>query len=171
MPLDAPKLPLNFRLHVEFSAATAGVVRFGESASVPLVKGALHDVAVEHPAKGAPVLRVWSDGKLVRGPEELPSLLASGAKDFPEAKLDLDADFTAAVKFESSGSGTLFSKCAPTRKWSPGAVLTDYLHSNMPDRAASDQSAAFSRAIGTPQVTRVHTSRRVRGGARKGWLC
>src|SRR5687767_1320522 len=95
VPLDAPELPLNFRLHVEFSAATVSVVRFGESASVPLAKGVEHDVAVEHPAKGAPVLRVWSDGKLVRGPEELPLLSASGAKDFPEAKLDLGVDFTA----------------------------------------------------------------------------
>jgi mono/diheme cytochrome c family protein len=29
---------------------------------------------VERPAAGAPVLRIWSDGKLVRGPEEVPAL-------------------------------------------------------------------------------------------------
>jgi len=42
-------------------------------------------------------------------------------RDFLDAKLDLGADFTAAVKFETTGSGTLFSKCATTSNWSPGA--------------------------------------------------
>jgi len=50
------------------------------------------------PAKGAPVLRLWSDGKLVRGPEEEPGLSPIGAQDFPNAKLDLGADFTAMGK-------------------------------------------------------------------------
>ena len=121
VPLDAAELPSNYRLHVEFSAPGGGAVRLGENVSVPLAGGAEHDVAIEHPAKGAPVLRVWSGGKLVRGPEEIAGLSANGARDFPEAKLDLGADFTAAVKFESSGSGTLFSRCAPQGKWSPGA--------------------------------------------------
>lgn len=120
-PLNAAELPRNFRLHVEFSEAGAGVVWLRESVSVPLAKGVEHDVAVEHPAKGAPVLRVWADGKLVRGPEEVAGLAASRAQDFPDATLDLGADFTAAVKFESSGSGTLFSKCAPTGKWAADA--------------------------------------------------
>lgn len=42
-------------------------------------------------------------------------------RDFPDAKLDLGADFTAAVKFETTGQGTLFSKCAAIGHWSPGA--------------------------------------------------
>ena len=111
LPLDAAELPLNYRLHVEYqhSGPTNGVVRFGKDFSVPLAMGNEYDIAVEHPAKGAPVLRVWSDGKLVRGPEEVPALAASGARDFPAAKLDFGADFTAAVKFESSSDGALFS--------------------------------------------------------------
>ena len=110
---------MNYRLHVEFSAAAAGAVRLGKDFVMPLVAGAEHDLAVEHPAKGAPVLRVWSGGKLVRGPQEVPGISQNGAQDFPDAKLDLGADFTAVVKFESGGSGTLFSKCAPKGKWSP----------------------------------------------------
>jgi sugar lactone lactonase YvrE len=51
----------------------------------------------------------------------VPALAASGASDFPEAGLDLGADFTAMATFETSGEGTLFSKCAPSGKWSPGA--------------------------------------------------
>ncbi len=121
VPLDAAELPLNYRLHVEFSAPTGGALRLGKEVVVPLAKGAEHDVAVEHPAKGAPVLRVWSGGKLVRGPEEIAGLSASGAQNFPDAELDLGADFTAEAKFETGDDGTLISKCAPTGKWAAGA--------------------------------------------------
>ncbi|MEQ1854138.1 MAG: hypothetical protein ABMA01_21405, partial [Chthoniobacteraceae bacterium] len=94
VPLDAPELPLNYRLHVEFSGLGGGAVRLSKDVVIPLTKGAEHDIAVEHPADGAPVLRVWSGGKLVRGPEDLHGLEESGAQDFPDAKLDLGADFT-----------------------------------------------------------------------------
>ncbi|PHX95674.1 MAG: hypothetical protein CK546_01385, partial [Pedosphaera sp.] len=115
--LTAAELPMNYRLHVEFSAPAGGVVRLGKGLVVPLTNGAEHDLALEHPTKGAPVLRVWTGGKLVRGPEEVTGLVPDGAQDFPDAKVSLGADFTAVAKFESSGSGTLFSKCAPTGKW------------------------------------------------------
>ncbi len=121
MPLDAPELPLNYRLHVEFSAPAAGAIRWNKDFVVPLANGVEHDVAVEHPAKGAAVLRVWSSGRLVRGPEEMPGLSQNAAQDFPDAKLGLGGDFTAVTKFESRGNGTLFSKCAPSGKWSPDA--------------------------------------------------
>ena len=121
VPLDSGEIPQNYRLHVEFSAPSAGAVRLGPQIVIPLQAGAEHDVAVEHPANGASVLRVWSGGKLVRGPEELKGSTSSGTQDFPAAKLDLGADFTAVVKFESRGNGTLFSKCAPTGKWTPDA--------------------------------------------------
>ena len=114
--LDAAELPVNYRLHVEFSAPAEGVVRLGKDVVIPLPKGAEHDIAVEHPADGAPVLRVWSGGKLVRGPEDLHGIDQSGAQNFPGAKLDLGGDFTAATTFESKGGGTLFSKCAPNGK-------------------------------------------------------
>ena len=119
VPLYAPELPLSYRLHVEFSGVAGGTVRMGKDFAVRLTNGVEHDVAVEHPVKGAPVLRVWSDGKLVRGPEEIAGLSQNGAQDFPGAKIDLGADFTTVEKFESLGSGALFSKCAPTGKWSP----------------------------------------------------
>jgi len=121
VPLDAPEIPLNYRLHVEFSSPAGGAVRLSKELVVPLVNGPEHDIAVEHPATGAPVLRVWSGGKLVRGPEDLMGLSESGAREFPDANLDLGADFTAVAKFETSGGGTLFSKCAPKGKWAPDA--------------------------------------------------
>ncbi len=121
VPLEAAEMPLNYRLHVEFSAPAGGAVRLGKDVVVPLAAGAEHDVAVEYPATGAPVLRVWSGGRLVRGPEEIAGLAQNGAADFPAAKLDLGGDFTAVAKFETGGEGTLFSKCAPTGKWAAGA--------------------------------------------------
>ena len=118
LPLDAPELPASYRLHVEFSAPAAGVVRLGQDFAVPLPKGAQHDVAVERPAKGAPVVRVWTDGQAV---DVKPAGAASAATAFPDAKVNLGADFTAAVKFEAQGGGTLFSKCSPAGKWAPDA--------------------------------------------------
>ncbi len=103
MPLTSPELPLSYRLHIEFSDPAGGAVRLGQNLVVTLTKGAEHDVAVEHPAKGAPVLRVWSGGKLVRGPEEVTSLSQSDAQDFPDAQLNFGADFTAAATLASSG--------------------------------------------------------------------
>jgi mono/diheme cytochrome c family protein len=118
LPLDAPEWPANYRLHLE-GAAT---VRLAEDLTIELdAAKAPHDLAVERPASGAPLLRVWSDGKLVRGPEEVPALGGPPAKDFPDENLDLGADFTALAAFESKEDGVLFSKCAPAGKWSPAA--------------------------------------------------
>ncbi len=117
VPLDVPEWPLNYRLHLEGAAK----VRLAEDLTIMLDGKGSHDIAVEHPADGAPVLRVWRGGKLVRGPEEVPTLAQTGAQDFPDAGLDLGADFTAMATFESNGSGTLFSMCAPQGKWSRDA--------------------------------------------------
>lgn len=118
MPLDAAEWPLNYRLHLEGAAK----VQLAEGLEISLDAKRQHDIAVEHPAEGAPVLRVWTEGTLVRGPEDVPALAKTGAKDFPEANLDLGSDFTAMASFETTAEGTLFSKCAPTKaKWSPDA--------------------------------------------------
>mgnify|MGYP003596425226 FL=1 len=117
LPLDAPEWPFNYRLHLEGAAK----VKLSDELTLSLDAKGPHDIAVEHPAKGAPVLRVWSDGKLVRGPEDVPALAKTGAQDFLDAGLDLGADFTAMAEFESTGQGTLFSMCAPTGNWSPDA--------------------------------------------------
>ena len=120
LPPDAAEPPENMRLHVEFSAPAGGAVKLG-GMTIPLNNGTEHDVALERPAKGAQVLRVWSAGKLVRGPEEIAAAAGGGGTDFPQTGLNLGEDFTAVVKFEARGAGTLFSKCAPTGKWEPDA--------------------------------------------------
>lgn len=117
LPLEAPEWPTNYRLHL----AGPSKVTLADELAISLDGEGPHDLAIEHPAEGPPLLRVWNAGTLVRGPEEVPALAASGAKDFPDAALDLGADFTAMATFETSGEGTLFSKCAPSGKWSPDA--------------------------------------------------
>ena len=122
LPLDSKDWPANYRLHFEGAAK----VRLSDDLALALEQAdAPHDIAVEHPAKGPPVLRVWSGGKLVRGPEEAPSLAkaeaAAAVAEFPDANLDFGADFTAVTSFESKGGGTLFSMCARTGDWSPSA--------------------------------------------------
>ncbi|WP_345781102.1 LamG-like jellyroll fold domain-containing protein, partial [Prosthecobacter sp.] len=117
LPLDAPEWPMNYRIHLKGAAK----VTLSDDLTLSFDGAKPQDIAVEEPAEGAPLLRVWSGVKLVRGPEEVASLAKTGAMDFPEAKLDLGADFTAMATFESSGQGTLFSICAPTGKWSPAA--------------------------------------------------
>ncbi len=81
LPLDAPSLPRDFRLHVRLGGDGGGVARLAGGVAVKLVGGGGHDVAVEHPKSGAPVLRVWSGGVLARGPEEMPELSVTGADD------------------------------------------------------------------------------------------
>lgn len=116
LPLEAVQWPKNYRLHLEGSTR----VSWGDAFSLTLDAKAVHDIAIEHPAKGAPLLRMWTDGKLVRGPENAPWLRDEGG-EFPDAGLDLGADFTAMVSFRTTGDGTLFAKCAPKDKWSPGS--------------------------------------------------
>ncbi|CAN5880526.1 c-type cytochrome [soil metagenome] len=117
LPLEAPEWPLNYRLHLESAAR----VKLSDDLTISLDAKGPHDIAVEYSAEGAPVLRVWSRGKLVRGPDEVPALAKTGTEDFPDANLDLGVDFTAMVVFEANGDGTLLSKCALKDKWSPDA--------------------------------------------------
>ena len=121
VPLDAASVPGNFRLHFELSPAGGATVRLSGGASISLGAGEQHDLALERPESGPPILRHWADGKLLRGPEEVPSTNHNNAQDFPVARLDLGNDFTAAVVFRAAADGALFSKCAPADNWTPGA--------------------------------------------------
>ncbi len=118
LPLETEVWPQNFRLHLDGTAA----VRFTDQFTLDLKENTAHDVAVEHPEAGFPILRVWTGGKLVRGPEEVAALAGGGSGvEFPESKIDFGADFTAMVAFETRGAGTLFSKSAAAGNWSPNA--------------------------------------------------
>jgi hypothetical protein len=117
---DTLDWPANWRVHAEFSSADGGTLRWPGGFTLPL-KGAAADAAVEFPSGSAPVLRVWSDGKLARGPEEVPALSTNPGRDFPDARVNLGGNFTAFARFSTTGGGTLFSKCAPAGKWSPDA--------------------------------------------------
>ncbi len=106
LPMEAAEWPRDYRLHFEFSVPSGGTLRVAQDLVVALPAGARHDLAVEHPATGAPVMRVWSDGKLVRGPEELKgrTLLARPVLE-PAAGVTVKTAWVQAL--ERSGHGAL----------------------------------------------------------------
>lgn len=117
LPLDAPEWPRDYRIHLNGPAK----VVFSDKLAFEFKDAGPHDLAVEHPAEGPPLLRVWKEGNLVRGPEESPALAARAAAEFPDAGINLGADFTLMATFATRGNGTLASKCDPVTKWSPDA--------------------------------------------------
>ncbi len=119
--LAAREWPEGWRVHAVFSGPDGGTLSWPGGYTLPL-KGTVCDVALEQPPGAMPVLRVWADGKLVRGPEEAPAL-AAGGKDFPDSGINLGTDFTAYSRFTTKGDGALFSKCSPAGKWSPDAKV------------------------------------------------
>ncbi len=166
IPLDAPPSlwPLNYRMHVE--GATA--IRLTDDFKIQLDAPGPHDIAVEHPQKGPPVLRVWSDGKLLRGPEEVPALTATASGVFPDANLDFGKEFTAMASFEAQGNGTLFAMCTPSSGPSTGAK-TLFLH----DGSLSYQIDGLGTMSHESKITygKPHTTvLRVREGVAKLWL-
>lgn len=116
LPLATGTWPENYRLHVE----GASRVSWSEDLSIALDATLSHDIALERPELGDPLLRVWTDGKLVRGPEKMRGLAEQGG-EYPEAGLDLGADFTALATFTTKANGTLFSMCDAKGKWSHDA--------------------------------------------------
>ena len=74
LPLDAAQWPGNYRLHLEFSAPTHGSLHWPGGPLLELPEGSVHDIAVEQAAGGAAVVRVWSGGKLQRGPAEFKDI-------------------------------------------------------------------------------------------------
>lgn len=119
---DAGSTPRDYRLHAAFERPSAARFQAGPRFRIDLEPALRHDVAVEHPARQAPVLRVWADGKLVRGPEAVPALGRGGAADYPDARVDFSGDFTLFVRFSSEdGAGTLVAKCPPEGDWQPDA--------------------------------------------------
>jgi hypothetical protein len=118
---NSGETPPNFRLHVELRRPAKLAVRLDADTALTLPEAIEHDVAVERPPRGMPVVRVWSDGMLTRGPEEIAALATTGAADFPDERLDLGREFTIVVRFTTTGGGTLVAKAPAQGKWAPDA--------------------------------------------------
>jgi mono/diheme cytochrome c family protein/DNA-binding beta-propeller fold protein YncE len=166
IPLDAPpsQWPLNYRLHLD--GATG--VRLADDFKIPLDAPGPHDIAVEYPPQGPPVMRIWSDGKLIRGPEEAPALTASASGVFPDANLDFGKDFTAMASFEAQGDGTLFAMCEPSGQPSPGTKILS-IHDGLLSYHIEGLGALSHEskiAYGKPHTAVL----RVREGVAKLWL-
>lgn len=68
---DAPEWPRNYRLHLELSGPAGGSLQIAKTLTLALPKATSYDLAMEFPPSSAPVLRLWVDDKLARGPEPL----------------------------------------------------------------------------------------------------
>lgn len=70
IPPEAAERPTNHRFHASLDKASGGLVRAGDW-SLKLPAGKQFDFALERPAGSKPVARLWRDGELVFGPEEI----------------------------------------------------------------------------------------------------
>ncbi len=121
IPVHSPEWPPDYRLHLCWEQPSGASLRFGSGAVLPLDRASTHDIAVEFPEGRPPLLRVWNNGNLVRGPEDAPTLMETGAAVLTDAQFNLGSNITVSVEFQARGHGTLFSKCAPDGAWSPDA--------------------------------------------------
>ncbi|HEX5789604.1 MAG TPA: DUF6797 domain-containing protein, partial [Luteolibacter sp.] len=121
LPLDAPSLPRDLRLHFELSGESSGRIHFGERYVLPFTRGRVHDVTLEEPLDGAPVHMVWKNGSLMRGNEDAPDLSLKIPREFPDAAVRMGGDFSMVIRFESAGDGVLWSKSAGNGTWADGA--------------------------------------------------
>ena len=72
LPLDQSAKLDEYRLRVRFSEARGGSVKIAGGKLIELSGATVHDLALEKTPKGRGLLRVWSGGNMVRGPEEIP---------------------------------------------------------------------------------------------------
>lgn len=157
----------DYRLHLEFAAPATGIVKLSDQLSVSLPLGRIHDLMVEQPAKGTPVLRLWTDGQKMP-PPTTQRTETKRVTEFAEPKLDLGADFTACVKFAANDDGGLFAKCSPEGKWTTSAKALLLRRGRL-----VYEVAGLSPLTGGPKVTdgANHTAVLiVRGGLARLWL-
>ena len=111
----------NFRLHLDYKAATASKLFLTEAYSLSLPSGShLLELTCQQTGSKPTQISVWIDGKALQHNTVLPN---GGGQSFisKDKALPTDKGFTIAASFQSTGDGTLFSKCAPEGPWSKGA--------------------------------------------------
>jgi len=111
----------NFRLHLNYQSDTASELLLAEGFSLPLPGGAhLLELTYQQTGSRPSQLSAWIDGKALHHNKSLP---AGGGQSFTseDKALRTDQDFTVAASFQSTGDGSLFSKCAPEGPWSKGS--------------------------------------------------
>jgi hypothetical protein len=111
----------NFRLHLDYKADTASKLFVTEDYSIPLPSGShLLELTCQQTESKPTQISIWIDGKALKK----NSVFTNGdVQSFisKDKSLSTDQDFTVAVSFQSTGDGTLFSKCAPKGPWSKGS--------------------------------------------------
>lgn len=112
----------NFRLHLAYEAATSAklAVRDGLSIDLPAGSGTL-GLTYDHQAGKPAVLSATVNGEPIHESRVLPG--SAGGPTFTSADPDLrfSGEYTIAASFQTTGNGSIFSRCAPEGKWVPKA--------------------------------------------------
>ncbi len=112
----------NFRLQLSYDSAKEATIRVHPEFAVRLPAGArVLDLTYEHTVGNPAIVSAYLDGKPAVEAHEIANSAAGSTFQSDDAALSCSADFTVAATFQTTGNGTLFSKCAPTGKWSPNA--------------------------------------------------
>ncbi len=111
----------NFRLHLDYDSKAASELLVTEGFSLPLPAGD-HILELTYQQTGSTPSQVsaWIDGKALHTNKLIPGGSSQSFTSDDKA-LRTDQDFTVAASFQSTGDGTIFSKCAPDGPWSEGA--------------------------------------------------
>ena len=111
----------NFHLHLDYQSDTASELLVTEGFSLTLPSGAhILELTYQQTGSRPTQLSAWIDGKVLHQNKFLP---AGEGQSFTsdDKALRIDQDFTVAASFQSTGDGTIFSKCAPEGRWSEGS--------------------------------------------------
>lgn len=150
------QLPPNWRFHLELASPSTASVAIGKF-EIFLGQGREHDIALERPEGSPPVLRVWSDGVLVRGPEPVAELAPAVARDFPGEKINFGADFTPDFTGGTIKGVKIWKRALPDAEISllfkeggAGANTPDFYH--------APEAGDATPIVKTPADTEVKTS-------------
>mgnify|MGYP003640099841 CR=1 FL=1 len=112
----------NFRLHLAYEASVATKAKLHEHLSLDLPKGShVVELTYEHLEGKSAFVSSRLDGAAQLQGHEIPQSIAGANFQTTDDRIRCDRDYTVAATFQTTGNGTLFSRCAPEGKWSPKA--------------------------------------------------
>ncbi len=112
----------NFRLHLSYEASEAANLKLHENLSLDLPTGSHRvELTYEHLEGKSAFVNAQLDGAVVFASHEIPQSVAGAGVETANDQIRCDQDYTVSVTFQTTGNGTLFSKCSSNEKWSPNA--------------------------------------------------
>lgn len=112
----------NFRLRLAYTATSAAKLQLREDFVIDLPAGAgTLDLTYEHIAGQAAYVSTRLDGEPIYEAHPIPGSAGASTYVSADGALRCDRDYTVSATFQTTGNGTIFSKCLPNGKWVPKA--------------------------------------------------